>query len=82
MSEPAVWMCFANSYSEKLKLSDNALSSEVANLKPLKACRFSENGLDHNCFFCKYLELFKVLVPWKFFHYKLGVYSCYIYYLS
>ena len=36
MPEPAVWMCFGNSYSEKLKPSDKALSSEAVNLKPLR----------------------------------------------
>ena len=59
MSELAVWMCFANSYSKKLKPSDKTLSNEVANLKPFKACRVPENGLHCNCFFCKHFRTFQ-----------------------
>ena len=75
MPEPAVWMCFGNSYSEKLKPSDKALSSEVVKLKPFKACRYLENRLHRKCFFFfwggeNFLELFKIFVPWKLIYCK------------
>ena len=70
MSEPAVSMCFANSYSEKLKHFDKALSSEVANLKPFSPADFREMDSTAIVFFENIIELFKIFVPWKFIHCK------------
>ena len=52
MPEPAVWMCFGNSYSKKLQPSDKALSSEVANLKPLRPADIRKIDSTANVFFC------------------------------
>ena len=59
MSEPAVSMCFANSYSEKLKHFDKALSSEVANLKPFSPADFREMDSTAIAFFWKYYRTFQ-----------------------
>ena len=75
MPEPAVWMCFGNSYSEKLKPSDKALSSEVVNLKPLRPADTWKIDSTANVFFFfwggeNFLELFKIFVPWKLIYCK------------
>ena len=75
MPEPAVWMCFGNSYSEKLKPSDKALSSEVVNLKPLRPAYTCKIDSTANVFFFflggeNFLELFKIFVPWKLIYCK------------
>ena len=76
MPEPAVWMCFGNSYSEKLKPSDKALSSEAVNLKPLRPADTWKVDSTANVFFFfggggeNFLELFKIFVPWKLIYCK------------
>ena len=58
MPEPAVWICFGNCYSKKLKPCNKALSSKVANLNPLTPEDFWKMDSTANVFWGNFLELF------------------------